>query len=133
MVKKHLGFTLTELMIVVAIIGILAAIAYPSYQEQVRQSRRADAQAVLLELSQFMERYYTENNAYNQTLGGTAVSLPFTESPKSGASKYYDLSLSAVAANTFTLQAAPKGAQATDSCGTMTLTNTGAKTPAGCW
>jgi type IV pilus assembly protein PilE len=55
------GFTLTEIMIVVAIIGIIAAIAYPSYQDSVRKSRRADARAVLLEAAQFMERRYTEN------------------------------------------------------------------------
>ena len=60
--KKHsAGFTLIELMIVVAIIAIIAAVAFPSYQEHVRKTRRADAQTALLELSQFMERHYTAN------------------------------------------------------------------------
>jgi len=119
------GFTLTELMIVVAIVGILAAIAYPSYQEQVRQARRSDAQGALMTLAQFMERHYTLNNAY------TGAALPFTQSPIDGATKHYNLSLQAVAAESFTLQAVP--IQADPTCGTMTLTNTGARTPAACW
>jgi type IV pilus assembly protein PilE len=125
-------------MIVVAVVAILAAIAYPSYQDHVRRSRRADAKATLLELSQFMERYYTENNRYT-TGGGAAPTLPFAEAPKEGATKYYDLSLSAVAQESYTLQAAPKGAQANDRCGNLTLTNAGVKGATGapgateCW
>ena len=132
------GFTLIELMIVVAVIAILAAIAYPSYQEQVRRGRRADAKATLMELSQFMERHYTENNRYT-TAGGAAPTLPFTEAPKEGAAKYYDLSLSAVAQQSYTLSAVPKGAQAGDRCGNLTLTSTGVKGATGaagateCW
>ncbi|RRD57863.1 prepilin-type N-terminal cleavage/methylation domain-containing protein [Comamonadaceae bacterium OH2545_COT-014] len=58
------GFTLIEIMIVVAIIGILAAIAYPSYQESVRKGRRAEARAALTELLQQQERYMTQRNTY---------------------------------------------------------------------
>ncbi len=79
------GFTLIELMITVIIIGIIAAIALPSYQEQVRKTRRTNAQADLLELAAYMERHYGENFSY------TAAALPFNESPKEGDSKYYDL------------------------------------------
>jgi len=75
------GFTLIELMIAVAIVGILAAIAYPSYIEHVRKTRRADAKAVVLELSQWMERFYTENSRYDKTRAGVDVALPFTQSP----------------------------------------------------
>ena len=63
---QHRGFTLIELMITVVIISIIAAIAYPSYIDSVRKARRADAQAHMLELASFMERFYTENNRYNK-------------------------------------------------------------------
>lgn len=138
-IKKNEGFTLIELMITVAVIGILASIAYPSYQEQVRKSRRADAQGALLELSNFMERFFTENNRYDQNRAGNAVALPFAESPKDGMTKYYDLSFQAGALNQtqYTLQAVPKGAQANDRCGTFRLTHTGARsvstTATDCW
>ena len=128
------GFPLIELMITVAVVGILAAIAYPSYQEQVRKSRRADAKSVLLQAAQWMERYYTENNRYDQNSAGTAVSTSFsttglTKSPVDGAAKYYDISLAAVARNTFTLNAAPTSGtdQTKDKCQTLTLTSTGVK------
>jgi type IV pilus assembly protein PilE len=115
------------MMIVVAIVAILAAIAYPGYQESVRKSRRADSKGVLLELAQFMERTYTANNTYMP--GGANPALPFTQSPKESANKYYNLTISASTANSFTLQAAPIAGtdQANDRCGTLTLTQTGAK------
>jgi type IV pilus assembly protein PilE len=131
--KSTHGLTLIELMIVVAIVGILAAIAYPSYQAQLRDARRADGQGALLELAQYMQRFYTENNRFDQDTGGAAVALPFTQSPRDPGDKYYNLSLQAVAATAYTLQAVPIGAQAGDDCGTMTLTQTGTKTPANCW
>lgn len=134
--KKSKGFTLMELMIVVAIIAILAAIAYPSYQDSVRKSRRADAAAVLLEGAQWMERFYTENNRYDQTRAGTAVthatqfpSSGLAKSPKEGgpAGGYYTIAL-ATTQNTFTLTATRAGPQVSDTtCGNLTLNNTGVK------
>jgi type IV pilus assembly protein PilE len=131
--NKQEGFTLIELMIVVAIVGILAAIAYPSYQEQVQKTRRADAQADLMELSSFMERFFTENNRYDQGTDGNAIALPFASSPQAG-TVFYALTLVS-GATTYTLTADPAGTpQAADRCGTMTLTQTGVKTPvANCW
>jgi type IV pilus assembly protein PilE len=145
MLKKQ-GFTLIELVIVVAIIGILAAIAYPSYQDSVRKSRRADAKEVLLEGAQWMERFYTENYRYDQNKTGISVGDLFPDSlkasPKEGTTKYYQMTFSASTANAFTLQATPttQGGQDKDPCGALTLTNTGAKgvlgtgaTVANCW
>lgn len=141
------GFTLVELMIVVAIIGILAAIAYPSYQDSVRKSRRADAKAALLELGQWLERNYTVTSRYNRAVGDTAdqsatqmtAKLPFKQSPRDS-TKAYDLSVTSVASNSFTITAAPTGNQASDSCGSLTLDHAGARgvsggslTTAECW
>lgn len=130
--KPSRGFTLIELMITVAIVGILAAVAYPSYQDSVRKSRRADAKAVLLEAAQWMERFYTENNRYDQDTGGTAVALPtsLAASPKDGATKYYNIAFNPAAAqSTFTLRATPtsNGGQDNDPCGYLTLNNLGQK------
>lgn len=65
--KTSTGFTLIELMIVVAIVGILAAIAYPSYQEYVLRGNRSEAQALLNDAAARQERYYTQNNTYADT------------------------------------------------------------------
>ncbi|MGG2395978.1 type IV pilin protein [Pseudomonas sp. SH1-B] len=138
--RRTSGFTLIEVMIVVAIIGIIAAIAYPSYQEHVRKTKRADAQAALMELSQFMERFYTANGRYLKS-DDSAPDLPFGEAPKDGGNKSYDLAFAenTPTANSYILEATPKGSMASDSCGTLTLSNTGAKgqadgaTLADCW
>jgi type IV pilus assembly protein PilE len=134
--KKITGFTLTELMITVVIVGILAAIAYPTYMDQMRKARRADAEAALLELSQFMERYYTQNLSYVDGKG-LPPSLPFaclpTKSPQAQCgnpktTRYYDLTSNATA-TTFTLIATPVpgSSQVKDECGILTLDNTGVK------
>ncbi len=125
--RKIGGFSLMELMIVVAIVAILGSIAYPSYLNQVTKSRRTDAQAVLMEAAQFMERFYTENNRYDQDTGGTAVALPaqLQESPRDGGTKSYDITVQASTASTYTLRATPKNGQAGD--GFLQVTNTFAK------
>lgn len=116
------GFTLIELLITVVIIGVLAAIAYPSYIDSVHKSRRSDAEGALLESANYMERKYTELNTYS------GVSLPAGSD-----TDYYTISIAAQSASSFTLQAVPTGAQSSDSCGTLTVTNTGLKQPANCW
>lgn len=127
MYRTRKGFTLIELMIVVAIIGILAAIALPAYSEYVRKSRRADAQAVLLELAQDAERHYTRLNTYN----GYAMNTGMT----SRLAGFYNITFTVTGGQTITFTAAPQGAQVADACGTLTLSSNGAKTPAtqGCW
>ncbi len=144
MKRAQRGFTLIELMIVVAVVGILSAIAYPSYTSYVLKARRGDAKAALTELSQWMERNYTTSGAYNKDSGGTTIvtaSLPYVTSPKTGTATNYNLSFTAApTASAFTLQAVPVGGQLNDLCGTLTLDNTGAKTSikggvavADCW
>ena len=132
---KPNGFTLIELMIVVAIVAITAAIALPSYQNQIEKTRRGGAKADLIELTSFMQRFYTENNRFDVDRAGNAVVLPFNESPFDGATKFYDLTLAA-AQSSYTLTATPKGAQSSDSCGTLSVAHTGAKTHSSgtdCW
>jgi type IV pilus assembly protein PilE len=130
------GFTLIEVMITVVVVAILAAIALPSYQQVVRKGNRADAKAVLMETSQFMERYFTTNNAY---AGATVLS---TVSPKgaSGTDVRYTITLATTLATvttpaTFVITATPVNAQSSDSCGPLTIKNTGEQAPAtaGCW
>jgi type IV pilus assembly protein PilE len=127
------GFTLVELMIAVAIVAILAAIAFPSYQDQVNSSRRSDAQGTLSSFALAMERFYTSNTTYLGAAGTQAVpansGAPWifsSEAPLDGATKYYDLTIKAGATqNSYTLLATPKNAQAGD--GVMELDSTGAK------
>lgn len=135
--RSPAGFTLIELMIAMAIMAILVAVAYPAYRDQVNKGRRADAQAVLMEATQFLERYSALNMRYDRDLAGVAVALPATlaKAPKDGATKYYDVTIAAVAQNSYTLQAAPINAHAADSCGTFSVTNTGVRSAAkpDCW
>lgn len=141
MSRKTPGFTLIELMITVAIVAILASIAFPSYQSQMRKTRRADAQGALMGLANAMERFFTEKNTYlGAASGGANTGAPAifaTQAPIDGATKYYDLSINAATATTYTIQAAPiaGSAQAGDSCGTLSLTSTGVRSPSttGCW
>ncbi|NIP73108.1 MAG: prepilin-type N-terminal cleavage/methylation domain-containing protein [Gammaproteobacteria bacterium] len=131
------GFTLVELVVVIVIIAILASIAYPAYLSQVRAARRADAQAVLMEAAQWMERFYTVNNRYDRDTGGTLVALPYNQSPKQGTTVFYAVNLSAVTQTTFQINATPAGAQANDPCGTLTINQVGNKGAGGpiadCW
>jgi len=141
------GFTLVEIMVVLAIVMTLAAIAMPSYTENINRSKRAEAKAQLLEAAQFMQRFYSQNDSYAQTRAGVAVAVPdaLARVPRTAAagSQNYTISFATPAPTTatVTLQAAPRvgGSMAGDKCGTFTLTQagqrgvTGSATADSCW
>jgi type IV pilus assembly protein PilE len=131
------GFSLIELMIACAIVAILAAIAYPSYQSSVQKSRRSEATAALLAIAAQMERYSTEKGTYATATLGAASPAIF---PSHSENSYYNLSLANLSSTTYTVRAAPAAIQASDPCGTFTYTESGVKDVSGgtwnksqCW
>ena len=128
--KMQRGFTLIELMIVVAIIGILAAIAVPQYTDYVTRSRRADGQSTLLQVAQELERCYTQFSAYNNANCAVVTSGAVSQTSPEG---YYVIAATgtALSASAFTLTATPQGTQAANDsdCPTLTVNQLGERTP----
>ena len=115
MFRRQSGFSLIEIVVAIAVVGILASIAYPTYTSSVRKTRRAEAEAQLVNWAQQLERYFSANATY---VGGD-VGAP---SPKG-----YTLTATNVTATGYTLQATRKESQSDDQCGNLTFTSTGVK------
>lgn len=135
--RKHAsnsGFTLIELMIAVAVLGLLTALALPAYQKQILKSHRTDAKTALLDLAAREERYRSINQSYTSDATALGYSSNFPISVPSASNPTYTLSVSLIG-NTFTASATPTGAQASDSCGTYFVRDTGAQTAvqSNCW
>ncbi|MBY0572687.1 MAG: type IV pilin protein [Undibacterium sp.] len=132
--KYQSGFTLIELMIAVAIIGIITVLTYPSYTDNVRRTNRADVRGILLENAQFMQRVFTENDSFfPRATPATAPTLPFLVAPRNatGSNRKYTIAVVVNAGGMgYTLTATPIGSMITDVCGTYTLTDLGAKNAA---
>lgn len=128
---NHRGFTLIEMMIVVAIIAVIALVAFPSYQEHVRKGRRAQAKADLMEVAQLLERQFTVDRDYRTF----ALTPAMARSPKTGDNVYYTIAFTARTQTAYTLQAVPQGIQTKDVCGSLSVAQTGVRTPAtgSCW
>jgi len=136
--KNDKGFTLIELMITIGIIGILLAVAIPSYSSYLKESRRTDAVVVLLEIAGEQERFFAENNNYAATMADLGYGTG-TQNSYASQEGHYNVSVSAQTARTYTLTATPvaNGAQAGDACGNFSVTSSGGRSVSGtatnCW
>lgn len=128
--RRQLGFTLIEMMITVAIVGILAAIAYPSYRDQVIKSNRTEGKVALQQAAVNLEKCYTRTMSY---AGAACAPAAATEGGRYAVK--VEAGATGVLATSYKLTATPQGPQADDKCGALTLTDAGVKgaAAANCW
>ncbi len=126
------GFTLIELLIVIVVLGILTAVAVPTYQAHTARANRAEAKAALMQAAQLMERNYSTANCYNYRTpatcaaqAGAAMAIAIQVPAGPAAAARYNIALSAVNRSSFTLRATRSGTMSNDPCGDFTLTHTG--------
>lgn len=134
--REYGGFSLMELVIAVAIVGILASIALPSYADYVKRARRAEARTALLDAAQFMQRFYAANNRYDTAVLPAALQRV----PQDGTQTYTVRIAAGITRTTYTLEAVPQGPMAADKCGSFTVTSAGVRARTGtgetqerCW
>ena len=146
MIKKTNGFTLIELMIVVAIVAILAAIAIPAYGRYALRANRADAQAAMMEVSGAMERFYASKYSYVDaeltltpvTAANVVSTRTTTPEGATGTGIKYNLALTNLTANGYSITATAVNAQVSDTaggaaCSPLVFNSVGTKTPVACW
>ena len=140
--KKSRGFTLMEIMIVVAIVGILSAIAIPQYSKYVVKSKRTEATAMLMEIANKQVRYHADNNSYASKIGQLGYGADATVTAWANPTDTYSFSIDSSSTSSFSLKAAPKNEQATQDtlCATLTYNSAGVKGEGGsassskeCW
>jgi type IV pilus assembly protein PilE len=144
---KQAGVTLMELLIVIAIVGLLAGIAFPSYQDSVRKSRRSDAMTAIAEIQMAQQKLRANCVVYAQNIGtgdvcGANAAASTIQARSTSAEGFYALALSAASGTGYTVTATAQGAQADDQVGgttcnlvlTVSAANPdGVRTPADCW
>lgn len=126
------GFTLIELMVTVAVVGILSAIAYPSYQQYVTRTHRTEAQTVMMSQAQAQERLMTNTGAYaSQTINSPEGS--------SDSDRYYQITVTTPTSGSYSITATPEARQNDEKCGTLKLDSVGRRGISGtgsvsdCW
>ncbi len=127
--KTQQGFSLTELMIVVAIVAIIAAIGMPSYRNYARQAKRADAYESITTIANLQERFFTENNRYT----ANATELGYASNTPDSNEGYWQISIPTGSASAYTIRAVPTGNHSDPDCGQIEQNSLGAKSPTACW
>ena len=137
--RRRKGFTIIELMLVVAVAGVLALVAYPSFMDSVRKGRRADAQAFLSEVAARQQHFLLDRRAYASSLSGSAADNGLAMTVPASVTAFYTVTLETdneARPPAFVVSGAPRGSQSDDVCGTLRMDQRGAKSASGagkCW